>query len=230
MRVRPLPTESRGRRHSCSRCTTHSYDPLNAWLDQRHTLRRGSRGAGLSWTTLTRADLTNATLTHANMRFARLRSAKLANAELDGADLCGAALKDADLRGANLTGANMRNITGPIQAVATTDGTTLFGFFGSDRTQTGLGTTATATITDDQGAEAAPSAARCPSMRAITPTAPAHLSRTSPEVCTPAACRPLRASVQTTSETDRANPQRSSSHKRSISGARSRGCPAARGT
>jgi uncharacterized protein YjbI with pentapeptide repeats len=100
------------------------------------------------------------------MRFARLRSAKLANAELDGADLCGAALKDADLRGANLTGANMRNITGPvnaaIQAVATTDGTTLFGFFGSDRTQTGLGTTATATITGDQGAEAAPSAARCP--------------------------------------------------------------------
>ncbi|GAA1633203.1 hypothetical protein GCM10009733_032680 [Nonomuraea maheshkhaliensis] len=99
-------------------------------------------GAGLSWTTLTRADLTNATLTHADMRFAQLRSAKLANAKLDGADLCGAALKDADLRGANLTGANMRNITGPataaIQAVATTDGTTLFGSFGSDRTQQGL--------------------------------------------------------------------------------------------
>ncbi|MEV0352319.1 pentapeptide repeat-containing protein [Nonomuraea sp. NPDC050680] len=56
-------------------------------------------GAGLNWTTLTRADLTNATLTHANMGFARLRSPKPANTELDGADLCGAAPKDADLRG-----------------------------------------------------------------------------------------------------------------------------------
>ncbi|MEU4537704.1 pentapeptide repeat-containing protein [Streptosporangium sp. NPDC023825] len=65
----------RGRRHSRSRCTTHSYDPLNAWLDQRDAPWKARlTGAGLSWTTPTRADLTDATLTHANMRFARLRS------------------------------------------------------------------------------------------------------------------------------------------------------------
>ncbi|MFG1703469.1 pentapeptide repeat-containing protein [Nonomuraea sp. M3C6] len=98
--------------------------------------------------------------------------------------MCGAALKDADLRGANLSGANMRNITGPVKAAIQARWLPPMAplFSGSSvltEPRRGSELLLRRPLLMIRGAKAAPSAARCPSMRWSTPAPSSGLSRTS---------------------------------------------------